>query len=543
MDAVPFVPIPSAIPLTPRPAATAVIVRDAAHGPEVLLVRRAADASFIAGAFVFPGGAVDADDHHLGRDTALRMAALRECFEECGLLLATRPDGSAPAFDDAAVAARFAAHRQALHNGTLSWRALCEAEGLRPSVDALVWLAHWITPIGAPRRFDTAFFLAPAPAGQLAAHDGSETTDHVWIRPADALARHRAGDLHMVMATMTILDALSAFDDAAAMFDHACAQPAPRAILPRVATGAKARQVLLPDHPAYAEVGRLDTQGHGLIRSVIVPGELVALSDRVQRLTAPNPGVMTGPGTNTYLLDAGDGRWVVLDPGPDDPLHIERILAATQGALHAILVTHDHSDHRPGALRLHAATGAPLVSLPRRGAAPDPAVASHVPADGELLRYGTLAVRALHTPGHASSHVCFVLPEERLMFSGDHVMQGSTVVIAPPDGNLQHYLQSLEQLLDEPLDWIAPGHGFLMAEPHAVLRGLIAHRLQREAAVLDALVPGREASIDTLRRELYSHTPAPLHGAAARMLLAHLHKLEREGRVAQRGELWRSTSP
>lgn len=311
--------------------------------------------------------------------------------------------------------------------------------------------------------------------------------------------------------------------------------------MPRVATSAQGRSVVVPGHPAYAEIGRLDPQGDGQSWSVIVPGRLVQLSPRVRRLTAPNPGVMTGPGTNTYLLDAGDEGTVVIDPGPDDEAHVQRILAATGGRVRAVLVTHDHLDHRPAAVRLQAATGASWVALPRTGCeATEPR--QHVPADGEWLRYGPLMLQALHTPGHASSHVCFLLPDERMLFSGDHVMQGSTVVIAPPDGNLRVYLESLRRLIDLPIDWIAPGHGFLMDQPARVFESLIAHRLQREARVVSALDHETPRSIDALLADVYRETPVVLHEAASRMLHAHLLKLEDEGRAMSDGAGWRLTS-
>ncbi|MDZ7590552.1 MAG: MBL fold metallo-hydrolase [Rubrivivax sp.] len=138
-------------------------------------------------------------------------------------------------------------------------------------------------------------------------------------------------------------------------------------------------------------------------------------------------------------------------------------------------------------------------------------------------------LRVIHTPGHASNHLCYLLEEERLLFTGDHVMQGSTVVINPPDGNMAAYLQALHALLDEDLQWLAPGHGFLVAEPQAVLRALIAHRLRREAKVVAALRQAGPARLDALLPQVYDDVPAALHGVARRSLLAHLLKLLGEG--------------
>ena len=158
----------------------------------------------------------------------------------------------------------------------------------------------------------------------------------------------------------------------------------------------------------------------------------------------------------------------------------------------------------------------------------------HVPAHGQRITAGDGAtLRVLHTPGHASNHLCYLLEEERLLFTGDHVMQGSTVVINPPDGDMAVYLRSLHELLDEPLEWLAPGHGFLVAQPHGVLRALIAHRLKREAKVLAALRSHGPEVLENLVPPVYDDVPTALHGVAQRSLWAHLLKLQGDGRAAR----------
>jgi glyoxylase-like metal-dependent hydrolase (beta-lactamase superfamily II) len=158
---------------------------------------------------------------------------------------------------------------------------------------------------------------------------------------------------------------------------------------------------------------------------------------------------------------------------------------------------------------------------------------------GERLLLGEgCTLRVLHTPGHASNHLCYLLEEEKLLFTGDHVMQGSTVVINPPDGDMAAYLAALKALLNEDLHWLAPGHGFLVAEPHTVLRALIAHRLKREARVLAALRAAAPGPVAALVPVVYEDVPAALHGVAARSLLAHLLKLEQDGLAARSGEDW-----
>jgi glyoxylase-like metal-dependent hydrolase (beta-lactamase superfamily II) len=251
---------------------------------------------------------------------------------------------------------------------------------------------------------------------------------------------------------------------------------------------------------------------------------------------------MTGPGTNTYLVgDAARGAWTVIDPGPADPAHLRALQAAAPGPIERILVTHTHKDHSPGAAELARATGAPVLG--RRALHPHGQDESFEPqrevADGEVFPVGEgLALKAVHTPGHASNHLCFLLPHERMLFTGDHVMQGSTVVINPPDGDMAAYLDALRALLEVPLDWLAPGHGFLVARPRAVIEALIRHRLAREARVLEAMKALAPAPIDTLLPRVYADVPPALHPMARRSLLAHLLKLQGDGIAALRDETW-----
>jgi glyoxylase-like metal-dependent hydrolase (beta-lactamase superfamily II) len=275
------------------------------------------------------------------------------------------------------------------------------------------------------------------------------------------------------------------------------------------------------------------------MENLIVPGELVRLSPRVRRLTAPNPGMMTGPGTNSYIL--GDAELTLIDPGPDIGSHIAALQAAVGNRLRRILTTHTHLDHSPAARALKAATGAVLLGMP----APPQAnqdrqfVPDRVPAHGEVIACGDFSLRAVHTPGHASNHLCYLLLEERLLFTGDHVMQGSTVVITPPDGDMRAYLQSLQGLLDLDIAQIAPGHGQPIAAPHEEARRLIAHRLKREQKVVDAFAVKNPATLDELVPVVYADTPVKLHAAARRSLHAHLLKLKADGRAVADGERWR----
>ncbi len=253
----------------------------------------------------------------------------------------------------------------------------------------------------------------------------------------------------------------------------------------------------------------------------------MALSARVVRATAPNPGMMTGLGTNSYLV--GTDELVVVDPGPDEPAHREALAELGAGRIRWVVVTHTHPDHAPGAAALAARTGAEVLGFcARDGFVPDRAV-----GEGFELRGAGFTLGALHTPGHASDHVCWLLVEEHMLFSGDHVMQGSTVVIAPPDGDMVQYLASLRRLLvlDPPLATVAPGHGSLITEPAATLEGLIDHRLAREKAVADTLNRVGRATVDELVPVVYADVDPERFPVARSSLWAHLRKLEAEGAI------------
>lgn len=271
----------------------------------------------------------------------------------------------------------------------------------------------------------------------------------------------------------------------------------------------------------------------------IVPGELTRLSPLVRRVTAPNPGMMTGPGTNTYIV--GTAQLALIDPGPESAAHLDALLAAVGNRLRWILCTHTHVDHSPGARALKAATGAEVIGMraPQHGNQDAGFAPDRVFGHGDVLDGRRFALRAVHTPGHASNHLCYLLEREKLLFTGDHIMQGSTVVIPPPDGDMAAYLDSLEALLALDIKRIAPGHGHPIEKPHDEVRRLIAHRLKREQKVIDAFGTNNPATLDELVTIVYEDTPQQLHQVARRSLHAHLLKLEREGRVWQQGERWK----
>ena len=267
------------------------------------------------------------------------------------------------------------------------------------------------------------------------------------------------------------------------------------------------------------------------------PGSPVEVAPSVVRLTAPNPGLMTGPGTNTYLI--GSGELAVVDPGPADEGHTAAITAAAEplGTIRTILVTHTHLDHAPGAAALAAGTGARVVGFgPAEDFEPDERAsegwALRVPASA-VVAGGGLTVRALHTPGHASNHLCWLLEEHALLCTGDHVMHGSTVVIRPPDGDLHEYLASLARLreAEPPIRTLAPGHGRLMERVPDVVDALVAHRLGRHEHIAASLARRGDATVDELLPDAYGDVTEQQLPVARFSLWAHLRALADEGRA------------
>jgi glyoxylase-like metal-dependent hydrolase (beta-lactamase superfamily II) len=264
---------------------------------------------------------------------------------------------------------------------------------------------------------------------------------------------------------------------------------------------------------------------------MLEPGIPFRLNSRVRRLVAPNPGVMTGPGTNTYLL--GDDEVAVLDPGPAIPQHVDAILKAGEGRIRWIVCTHTHPDHSPAWQAVAEATGAEAI-----GASPaddmfqdDTFRPARELQHDDVLATPEFTLRAVHTPGHVSNHFCFFLEEERMLFAGDHIMNGSTVVIVPPSGDMKAYIESLQLLLSYPLKFIAPGHGEVMEDSHQVVEWLVKHRLKREQKVIAGLRQLGRTSLDALVKVVYDDVATSLHKMARLSLTAHLIKLHQEHRA------------
>ncbi|MDB5844547.1 MAG: beta-lactamase domain protein, partial [Polaromonas sp.] len=264
----------------------------------------------------------------------------------------------------------------------------------------------------------------------------------------------------------------------------------------------------------------------------------VPLLKNVMRLTAPNPGMMTGPGTNSYIVGTPDTGYIVIDPGPDHAAHIRRLFDATGGRIEAIVCTHSHPDHSPGARPLQAlcAHSPPILGLPSAATA---RADSHFAPDRPLSNQELLTLthqaqkhtlKVIFTPGHAANHVCLVLVEDGLLFSGDHILNGSTTIINPPDGEMTAYLDSLDRLTDacnaHEIDFILPAHGHVLGEAPQAIEQLRAHRLKREARVAAAMRAMPEGSMNDWVARAYDDTDPRLWPIALRSLQAHVDRIE-----------------
>ena len=305
-------PSPSAAERPARPAATLVVVRDGMAGIEVLLSRRTQSNDQFSGAWVFPGGIVDAGDraahqHCVGLDDAAAsaqlglesggldyfVAAVRECFEESGLLLAVDETGELVELDHVR-GETLGPWRGPLHRGERTLGEFCSEFGLRLAVDRLVYLSHWLTPFARPKRFDTRFFIAALPPTQTAAFDGTEMVEQLWLPPAEALAR--SAEMKLMTPTQKTLELVARYGTVDELLAWARAPRTVPLTMPRVGQGSQGMRPVLPDEHAWAELGRLDPAGHGHGSYDIQPGVAVRLSPRLSRVSANNGSMMTGPG-------------------------------------------------------------------------------------------------------------------------------------------------------------------------------------------------------------------------------------------------------
>ncbi len=255
-----------------------------------------------------------------------------------------------------------------------------------------------------------------------------------------------------------------------------------------------------------------------------------ALPDYVRLVLAPNPSLLTGPGTNSFLVGGSPKGCYVIDPGPEDEGHLDTLVreARAWGGVQGILISHGHADHYEGAQTLARKTGAPILAWSREGTPG----ADQALSNEQTFDCGADRLRVIYTPGHRFDHVCFLLENVRLLFAGDLVAGVGTVVILPPEGNIGDYLASLRRLLTLDLALILPGHGPFITAPQAKLQEYIDHRLLRERQILDALGAGLNR-IPEMVKHIYADVDPRLHRFAGESVRAHLLKLAAEGRVTQ----------
>ena len=455
----------------------------------------------MGGAAVFPGGALNPGDldpdweraSSLTRAEAAAalgiedpaaalgsfICALREAFEEVGFLIGRGPLEMVerPTSDDSA-----------------QWLRHCLELGVVLGSDALVPAGRWVTPEGSPIRFDARFFAVRVPEGWEPAPHPAEVEDCFWITADGALEDLGSGRLHMAPPTIEVLERLRGLG-------------------------------------SVGDVLRVLTQRSSPRSGPSVTG----LHPAVRLVLAPNPGVMTGPGTNTYIVGAPGERTFVIDPAVEDESFL-RVVVGAAGPVGGVVVTHRHPDHTGGVAGLVELTGAPVYAFGDAPiAGPTAGIAVSPVADGAVLSTAGARLHVLHTPGHASDHICLRLDE--VLFSGDTLLGEGTAVIAPPDGDMRAYLDSLRRLRSLPIERVFPGHFRARPDGHALIDAYLAHRADREKAIIAAL--GAEgATVDEVVNRVYSDTPSDLHPLAAYSVKAHLDMAEEDGLVARSGDVW-----
>ena len=469
-----------------------ILHRDGPDGREVLLVRRGKDLRFAGGWHAFPGGRLDPADRELAvpglapDDAALLVCAVRELFEEAGVLIA-RGAERIPA-DERATA------RRALLAGALPFPRLLAAHGLVLDPAALVPAGRWVTPEHLPIRYDARLFLAPLPPGEHPEIWPGELSDGGMVAPSRALARWARGEALLHPPNLNALRVL--------------ARPGPIAL------------AALRD-PAGVE-------GFAARRIEFQEGFFLA--------ALRTPTLPPATHTNTWLVPAEDGLAVV-DPGAPDPAEQARLfsvldeLAAEGRPPRAVWLTHAHPDHVGAVAAVAARHGVAVRAHP--GAASTLEVAVTPLRDGDRLG----RFRVLETPGHAREHLAFLDEETGALLCGDMVSTLSTIVIDPPEGDMAEYVRQLERLRDLEPRTLYPAHGPPAPDGAARLDQYLAHRRAREQQLLDALAT--PATLEDVTARAYADTPPGLHPVAARSCLAGLEKLRGEGRVEERAGVWR----
>jgi len=481
-------------PSTPRDAAVAVVIRKPGADLEVLWAHREGQLKFGGGFYAFPGGGWESADQQVpvlggsGIEATLRVTAVRELFEETGILLA----------DDAAQLPRSdrVEMRRALLNGTASFGELLRGHGLTLSAGALRSAGRWITPEFLPRRFDARFFLAEVPEGAEAENWPGEHSELAWIRPREALRHWEQGRALLHPPALHTLRVLSDF----------------------TSVEQAAREMQAPADSVDFIPRRIEFQ-----RGIC----LIALR---------TPTLPPATHTNCYLV--GNGELLVVDPGSEEQGELDRLVnllerRRAEGArVKAMVLTHHHRDHVGGVAQLKQRIGAP-VWCHRLTADRLNVKTERLLEEGDLLTLPgapPMSLRILHTPGHARGHVCLIEADSRAAIAGDMVAGLGTILIDPPEGDMAEYLQQLERLRKLPVGTLYPAHGPAIADGPRKLSEYLEHRKFREAKVLASIGP-QGASIEEIVSSAYDDVSPLAKAIAARSTEAILIKLAREGRV------------
>ena len=481
-----------------RESGAIVLIRGHGSTLEVYWVLRGDQVSFMPGFYAFPGGVVGPGDAALPidgapdeRDRALLASAIRETFEEIGVLVA-----SAGRRD----AATLAEARESLLCGEATFAALASELGWRFDARELPAAGRWRTPPFSSLRFEAAYFLARCPEHAEPVIADAELAAGEWITPARALEQWQSGDAVFAAPILSTLREIAAGEDRLA-----------------------ARLALSPER--LGDPHRIE------------------LSWGIVLQPMPTRALPPATHTNAYLI--GDREMALVDPGSGDPAEIESLckLIARLGAdgrtLTRILLTHAHGDHTGGVAAMRSRFNIPVFG---HAAIADRVALDGTLADGDVVSLATPGpawdLRVLHTPGHARGHLCFLHERTGALLSGDHIVGAGTVIIDPPEGDMAGYIASLERLSRLPIRTLFPAHGSPSGAAQRRIRALIVHRHEREQRVIDALA-NSASSLSDLLAKAYADVARPLWPYAERSLLAHLLKLEAEGRAGREGDGWR----